>query len=232
MILGVIPARLNSKRLKKKNIINFFGKPLISYSISAAIKSKIFDKIIVSTESEKIVKIATKYGAECPFLRPKKLSSDRVWPSEVVKHAIEWSTKNYSKPKFICLIYPTAPLLQPIDLINSFNIIKKKKYKCVFSAVKNSYPIQRSFYLNKKKEIVMVNKKFFYKRSQDLQESFHDAGQFAWGSYDAWVKNKINFSKTSKFYLLPRLRVQDIDNYDDLETAKRLYIGMISGYKN
>lgn len=223
MILGVIPARLNSKRIKQKNIKNFFGKPLISYSISTAVKSKVFDKIIVSTESKKIAKIAKKYGAECPFMRPKKLAEDDIWPSEVVKHAIKWFEKNCSKPKFICLIYPTAPLLLPLDLVKSFNMINNKKYDCVFSAVKNTYPIQRSFYLNNKKEITMLNKKNFYKRSQDFKETFHDAGQFAWGSNDAWIKNKINFSKKSKFYLLPRLRVQDIDNYEDLEIAKKLY---------
>ena len=223
MIVAIIPARSGSKRIPQKNIINFFGKPLISYSIIAAKKTKIFDKIIVSTDSDKIGSIAQKYGAEYLFKRPKKLSGDQIPTSLVVKHAINYLKKENQEPNFICCIYPTAPLILPQDLINSYKIIKNKKYKCVFSAVKNSYPIQRAFYLNKKKQINMLNKKNFNKRSQDFPETFHDAGQFYWGTYNSWMNNQINFSKTSKIYLLPQLRAQDIDNFDDLEVVKQFY---------
>jgi pseudaminic acid cytidylyltransferase len=223
MIVAIIPARSGSKRIPQKNIINFFGKPLISYSIIAAKKTKIFDKIIVSTDSDKIGSIAKKYGAEYLFKRPKKLSGDQIPTSSVVKHAINYLKKENQEPNFICCIYPTAPLILPQDLINSYKIIKNNKYKCVFSAVKNSYPIQRAFYLNKKKQINMLNKKNFNKRSQDFPETFHDAGQFYWGTYNSWMNNQINFSKTSKIYLLPQLRAQDIDNFDDLEIVKQFY---------
>ena len=121
--------------------------------------------MIVSTESNEIAKIAKKYGAECPFIRPKKLSKDNIWPSEVVRHSINWFAKHYSKPKFICLIYPTAPLLLPIDLKKSFKIINSKSFKCVFSAVKNSHPIQRSF-SKENQEIEMIRKKIFLKKSR------------------------------------------------------------------
>ena len=123
MILCIIPARLNSKRIPQKNIKNFHGKPIISYVIKTAIRSKIFDKIIVSTESKKVGLISRKYGAEYLFKRPKKLSGDFVWPKDVIKQAIKWVEKHIEKPKLICCIYPTAPLLLPADLINSFQII-------------------------------------------------------------------------------------------------------------
>lgn len=223
MIIAVIPARLRSKRLLKKNIIDFYGKPLISYSIKVAKKAKIFDKIIVSSESDKIITIAKKYGACCPFKRPANLSKDKIWPSEVVKHAVGWIEQNIKKPIYICLIYSTAPLLLPKDLIESYKIIKNTRCKSVFSAVKNSYPVQRSFFLNKKKQITMLNKNNYYVRSQDLPTTYHDAGAFSWGTYKYWMNSEIAFNKNSKFYLLPQLRVQDIDNLEDLKVAKKLY---------
>lgn len=224
MILGIIPARLNSKRLKEKNITNFFGKPLISYAIEVAKKSKVFDKILISSESNKVLSIGKKYKTDYLLKRPKKLSSDHIFPSEVIKHAIKWFELNYEKPKFICCIYPTTPLLLKSDLTNSFKIIKKKKnLKCVFSATENDIPVQRTFFLNKKKNLVMFDKKSFYQRTQDLPKTYRDIGQFYWGTYDSWMNNQINFSKNSKFYLIPKSRAIDIDDHEDLFKAKMLY---------
>lgn len=223
MILAIIPARLNSKRIKEKNITNFFGKPLISYAIDLAKKSKIFDKILISSESNKVLSIGKKYKADYLLKRPIKLSSDHIFPSEVIKHAIKWFELNYEKPYYICCIYPTTPLLIKGDLINSFKIIKKKNFKCVFSAAENDIPVQRTFFLNKKRNIVMFDKKSFYKRTQDLPKTYRDIGQFYWGTYDSWMNNQINFSKSSKFYLIPKSRALDIDDYDDLYKAKMLY---------
>jgi pseudaminic acid cytidylyltransferase len=223
MILAIIPARLNSKRIPYKNIKSFYGKPIISYAIKTAKNSKIFDKIIVSTESDKIGSIAKKYGAEYLFKRPKNLSTDYVWPSQVVKHAIEWVEKNYKKPKFICCIYATTPLMISKDLIDSYKILKTKKFLNVFSAVKNSYPIQRSIYLDKNGNAKMLNEKNFYKRSQDFAETYHDAGQFYWGTYDSWINKSVVFGKNSSIYLLPSLRAQDIDNIEDWKIAEKLY---------
>jgi pseudaminic acid cytidylyltransferase len=223
MILGIIPARSNSKRILNKNIKFFYGKPIISYAIKSAINSKIFDKIVVSTDSEKIGLIAQKYGAEYLFKRPKRLSGDNIWPSQVVDHAINFIEKKFEKPLLICCIYPTTPLLLSSDIINSYKMIKNNKFHYVFSAVKNSYPIQRSFFLDANKNIRMFNKKFFYKRSQDLKESYHDAGQFYWGTYEAWKKKKIIFGLNSSIYLMPQLRSQDIDNIEDWRTVEKLY---------
>ncbi len=126
MNIAIIPARKNSKRIKNKNIKSFFGKPVISYAIKCAIKSKLFNKIIVSTDSQKILKIAKKFGADVPFLRPKKLSSDKAITIDVIKHSIKWLNKKNIKPNYICCIYPATPLLQHKDLKKSYSIIKKK----------------------------------------------------------------------------------------------------------
>ena len=126
MNIAIIPARIGSKRIKEKNIKIFKGKPLIYYSIIAAKKTKIFDKILVSTDSKKIKNIALKYGAEVPFLRPKRLSDDYTGTKEVINHSIKWCVKNKIEAKFICCIYPTAPFINYKNLIKSHRLIKKK----------------------------------------------------------------------------------------------------------
>ena len=139
MILAIIPARGGSKRIKNKNIKNFFKKPIISYPINEAIKSKIFDKIIVSTDSDKIRKISQKFGANVFFKRPKKLSGDKVSDKLVIKHAIEWVTKHIGKVRYVCVIYPTAALIKK-DLKKSFNTIKKNNGVLFF--------LQRNIHIN------------------------------------------------------------------------------------
>ncbi len=223
MIIAVIPARGGSKRIKKKNIKLFLGRPIISYSIKAAINSKIFDRVIVSTDCNKTMIVSKKYGAEILFQRPKSLSGDYVGTREVVSHAASWLNKNISKPKFICCLYPTAPLLNVSDLKKSYKIIKSNKWKYVFSASKFSYPIQRAFYLDKLKKVRMFNSKNFNRRSQDLKSAYHDAGQFYWGSYESWQSKTPIFGKESTFHLVPKLRVQDIDDLEDWKIAEKLY---------
>ena len=223
MIIAVIPARGGSKRIKKKNIKMFLGKPIISYSIKTAIRSNIFDKVIVSTDCKKTMRIAKKYGAEVLFKRPKFLSGDYVGTREVISHAAGWFNKNILKPKLICCLYPTAPLLKISDLKNSFKIINSNKWRYVFAASKFSYPIQRGFYLDKSKKIKMFDAKNYKKRSQDLKEVYHDAGQFYWGSYNSWQSKEPIFTKKSTCYLLPKFRVQDIDNLEDWKMTEKLY---------
>jgi|TARA_B100001964_G_C13819209_1_gene416549 N-acylneuraminate cytidylyltransferase len=126
MKIAIIPARSRSKRIKNKNIKNFHGKPIISYAIKCVKDSKLFDKILVSSDSKKIIKIAKKYGAEAPFVRPSYISRDSSLTIDVIKHAIKWLIKNGNKINFVCCVYPTSPLMVPQDLRNSFKIIKKK----------------------------------------------------------------------------------------------------------
>lgn len=222
MNIAIIPARSGSKRIKNKNIKLFCGKPIIYYSINEAKKSKIFQKIIVSTDSEKIKKISEKYGAEVPFLRPKYLSDDYTSTIDVIKHALK--ELSYIKNNFnICCLYPTAPLVKKEDLIKSIKKFLSKKYNFLFSGSKFTYPVQRGLYLNKDGYIEMINKKNYKKRSQDLKSVFHDAGQFYWGTKKTWITKKKIFDKNSSIFLLPRLRVQDIDNIDDWKIAERLY---------
>lgn len=149
MKIAVIPARKNSKRIKNKNIKSFFGKPIISYAIKCAIKSKLFDKIIVSTDSVKIAKISKKFGAIAPFLRPKKLSSDTAFTIDVIKHTLNWLYNKNIKPDYVCCIYPTTPLLKPQDLKKSYSIIKQNKFDFIVSSAKYSHPIERSFEIKK-----------------------------------------------------------------------------------
>ena len=223
MILAIIPARGGSKRIKNKNIKNFFKKPIISYPINEAIKSKIFDKIIVSTDSDKIRKISQKFGANVFFKRPKKLSGDKVSDKLVIKHAIEWVTKHIGKVRYVCVIYPTAALIKKKDLKKSFNTIKKKQWSFVFSAKKYTYPIQRSFLMNKNKSLKMMSKKYYNKRSQELKDYYHDAGQFYWGKTDAWLSNKLIFGKNSTIHLLDYFDSHDVDIPTDWRILEKLY---------
>ncbi|MAZ07754.1 MAG: pseudaminic acid cytidylyltransferase [Rickettsiales bacterium] len=220
MNIAIIPARFGSKRIKNKNIKFFFGFPIIYWSLKKAKQSKLFKKIIVSTDNEKIANIAIKYGAEVPFIRPKKFSNDKVGIDEVMIHAIR-SVKNLN-PKYVCCINATAPFISTKDLIAGFKKIKKNKFDYVFSAVKYDYPIQRSFQL-KKKKIKMIFPKFYKHNTQDLEENYHDAGQFYWGSSEAWLKKKRIFSKYSSTINIQNHLAQDIDTIEDWKKAQLKY---------
>ena len=190
MNIAIIPARGGSKRIKNKNIKIFCGKPMISYPIQEAKNTKLFDKIIVSTGAAKIKKISEKFGAEVLFIRPKNLSDDFTPTGEVISHAVNWLKHKKFNPKNICCIYPTAPLMKSYHLINSFKLFKKLKKDFVFAVSKFSYPVQRGFFVDKKGTIKMIDSKNYKKRSQDLKEVYHDAGQFYWGSCNGWIKKK------------------------------------------
>ena len=192
MNLAIIPARLGSKRLPQKNIKNFFGKPIISFSIDAAKKTKIFDKIIVSTESIKLKKIAEKYGAEVPFLRPKKIADDRTHFNYAIIQSIKEFKKKNIKIKNVCCIYPTSPLINYKDIIKGFNLLKKSS-RYVFSACEYISPPQRSFYL-KSGNLKFLMPNNYKKRSQDLSKIYHDAGQFYWGREQTWLNDKMIFN--------------------------------------
>jgi N-acylneuraminate cytidylyltransferase len=223
MNLCVIPARGGSKRIHRKNIKQFCGKPLIVWSIEKAIESGCFDKIIVSTDDIEIANIAKNYGAEVPFIRPKELSDDYTSTNEVISHAIKFQIKNSKRPSIVCCIYPTAPFVQTKDLKHGLEILKTNGVDYVFSVTTFAYPIQRSFRMTKDQKIEMFWPEFLYSRSQDLEEAWHDAGQFYWGITDSWLENKPIISKNAKPIHLPRYRVQDIDTYEDWERAEWMF---------
>ncbi|UHM89919.1 pseudaminic acid cytidylyltransferase [Rahnella victoriana] len=220
MKVAIIPARGGSKRIPRKNIKNFCGKPMIAYSIHAARESGLFDKIIVSTDDNEIAKIAIQFGADVPFTRPESISGDYAGTIPVIKHAVEWITENISKPDYICCIYATAPFINKDDILKGLAEISAGDCEYAFSITSYPYPIQRALMVSESRQIEMFNPELFNTRSQDLIEAWHDAGQFYWGTYDAWVAESPIFTARSRGIILPRHRVQDIDTQEDWVLAE------------
>lgn len=223
MNVAVIPARGGSKRILRKNIRDFMGKPIIAYSIKKALLSKLFDKVIVSTDDEEIISIAKQFGAECPFIRPSKLSNDYAGTMEVVAHTIQWLENEGFTLNSVCCIYPTAPLLDIKYLITSYEIFYTKNWDYVFSATEYVYPVERSFKILDNNGLTMLLPENINKRSQDLSPTYHDAGQFYWGAPEAWVENRPIFSERSTIIKLPDYRVADIDTEEDWKRAELMY---------
>jgi len=221
MNIAIIPARRKSIRIKNKNIKVFMGKPIIYWSIKAAFQTKLFDKVIVSTEDKKISKIAKNCGAEIPFYRPRHLADGKTEIIDVVKHSIKWFKKNNIKIENVCCIFATAPLLNYKNIIKAFNILKKNDCDFVFPATINSKYLTRSFYL-KKNKMKMINDNFYHFRSQDLPSTYHDAGQFYWGKTRTWMKKKRIFAANSKILKIPSNESVDINTLQDWKQAKLL----------
>ena len=220
--IAIIPARGGSKRIPRKNIKDFFGKPLIAYSIEIALKSKLFDKVIVSTDDEEIAKIAVEYGAVVPFLRPKELSDDFIGTGAVINHALEYLKSVGEIYDFVCTIYSTAPFLDEKYLIIGFEKLKNSSAKNAFSCTSMPFPIQRTFKITQNERCEMFWPEHFQTRSQDLEESFQDAGQFYWTNLNI-KSNEIIFGKDSIPIILPRFLVQDIDTLEDWQRAEIMY---------
>ena len=220
--IAIIPARGGSKRIPRKNIKDFYGKPLIAYSIQTALKSKLFDKIIVTTDDDEIAYIAKEYGAEVPFLRPKALSDDFTGTDDVVNHTLEWLKKEGETFDFVCTIYATAPLLQSKYLKEGYNALKNSTAINAFSATSMPFPIQRTFKINDKGRCEMFTPEHYMTRSQDLEEAYQDAGQFYWVKTDQ-TSHQVMFGKDSISIILPRHLVQDIDTLEDWYRAEIMY---------
>jgi len=222
MNIAVIPARGGSKRIPKKNIKEFLGKPIIAYSIELALKSKLFDRVIVSTDSEEIADVAREYSAEVPFVRPKKLSDDVTGTVAVTRHALKWCLDNEDNIKYVCCIYATAPFLELNYLNNGYEILNREKKSFAFSVTSYPYPIQRALTISKG-SVNMVLPENYMVRSQDLEECFHDAGQFYWGTTEAYLQELNMFTGISIPIVLPRYLVQDIDTLEDWNQAELMY---------
>jgi pseudaminic acid cytidylyltransferase len=220
--IAIIPARGGSKRIPRKNIKDFFGKPLIAYSIEVALKSKLFDKVIVSTDDEEIGKIAREYGANVPFIRPPELSDDFTGTGAVVNHALKYQKEQGEIYDFVCTIYATAPFLDEKYLIEGFEKLKNSNARNAFSCTSMPFPIQRTFKITDDERCEMFWPENFSKRSQDLEEAFQDAGQFYWTNLNI-KSNEIIFAKDSIPIILPRFLVQDIDTLEDWQKAEVMY---------
>lgn len=223
MTLAIIPARGGSKRIKNKNIKLFHGKPIIARSIEAAKNSGCFDEIIVSTDSEDIKNIALEFGAEVPFMRPAELADDFTGTIPVIAHAIEQMKNQGQVAKQVCCIYPTAPFVLGEDLEKGLKVLKETNADFVLPATNYAFPIQRAIKLSPTGTAEMLYPENFNTRSQDLQEAYHDAGQFYWGKTEAWLNEQTFYTPSTKVIILPRERVQDIDTIEDWGVAEMLF---------
>lgn len=220
--LAIIPARGGSKRIPRKNINLFLGKPIIAYSIEAALNSKLFDEVMVSTDDNEIAEVALKYGAKVPFFRSTKNSDDYSTTMDVIKEVLsEYNIKLNTYFENCCCIYPTAPLIKIEHLINGYNKLITNDYSSVFSAVEFSYPIWRGLSINEDSTVKMIWPQNLNVRSQDLQKVYHDAGQWYW-----FKTKKITdsfFTGKSAIIKLDETEVQDIDNLTDWKIAELKY---------
>ncbi len=226
MRLAIIPARGGSKRIPRKNIRAFCGKPMIAWSIEAALASGCFDKVIVSTDDEEIATVARQYGAEIPFMRPAELSDDHTGTLPVVRHAIEWFTARGTVVEQACCLYATAPFVCVEDIQRGLDILEQTGSDYAFSVTSYAFPIQRAIRITEAERVEMLHPEHFNTRSQDLEEAYHDAGQFYWGLASAWLEGKVIFSQASAPVILPRHRVQDIDTSEDWLRAEWMFKAM------
>jgi N-acylneuraminate cytidylyltransferase len=226
MNLCVIPARGGSKRIPRKNIRVFAGKPMIAYAIQAAQKSGLFGRIVVSTDDEEVAKISREIGAEVPFLRPNELSDDHTPTVPVVAHAIRALETNGGNMTYVCCIYPCVPFIEETDLKKTLSLLEQGNSEYSFPVAEYPSPIQRALKLGLGNQVSPFYPEFELSRTQDLERAYHDAGQFYWGSKKAWLNNRLIHS-SSVGLKIPRFRAVDIDTLDDWEKAEAL-IGMRS----
>ncbi|AUL48320.1 pseudaminic acid cytidylyltransferase [Bordetella trematum] len=229
MRLAVIPARGGSKRIPRKNVREFCGRPMLAWSVQAALESGCFDEVIVSTDDPEIAEVAKRCGASLPFMRPAELSDDHTGTIPVIRHATQWFLDRGRTPQQVCCLYATAPFVQAEDLRRGQAILQESDSDYAFSVTSYGFPIQRALRLHENGRVEMFQPDNFQRRSQDLEEAFHDAGQFYWGKASAWLDGRVIFSPASAAVLLPRHRVQDIDTPEDWERAEWLFKAMRNG---
>ena len=221
--LAIIPARGGSKRIPRKNIKYFLGKPIIAYAIENAINSQLYDEIMVSTDDEVIAEIAISYGAKVPFKRSEKNSSDSATTIDVIKEVIFYYEKLGRQFEYASCIYPCTPLLSKEKLKESFYLLKKNNLDCVFPVIKYGFPIQRAVRLNDKGLIEMFQPEYLITRSQDLENSFHDAGQFYSFNVNNLVSKQNLITELTGHIEVSEMEAQDIDNLVDWQLAELKY---------
>lgn len=221
--VAIIPARGGSKRIPGKNIKPFAGQPIIAYSLQAAKATGLFDNIIVSTDSEEIAQVAREFGAEVPFMRPRDLADDHTGTDKVIIHALHWLMDHGHSVRFVCCIYPTAPLLRAEFIRKGYNLLVENEGTSAFSVTTFPYPIFRALKINEAGMLGMIWPEHLKTRSQDLLEAYHDAGQFYWAKVKQYLLEQSFFSNKAIPVILPRYLVQDIDSVEDWETAELLF---------
>jgi N-acylneuraminate cytidylyltransferase len=219
----MIPARGGSKRIPRKNIREFAGKPMIAWSIEAALASECFGRVIVSTDDHEIATVAREWGAEVPFVRPADLADDHTGTIPVIAQAIDWLREHDQAPDAVCCLYATAPFVQPEDIRRGLAVFEAQAVDYAFSVTSYAFPIQRAIRVTGEGRVAMLHPEHFTTRSQDLEETFHDAGQFYWGRASAWCEGRPIFSAQAAPVMLSRHRVQDIDTPEDLQRAEMMF---------
>lgn len=219
----MIPARGGSKRIPRKNIKDFNGKPMIAYSIEAALMSECFDEIIVSTDDEEIAALSKEYGATVPFMRPDALANDHAGTLPVIKQAIEWFDQYRAAPVEVCCLYATAPFVLASSIQKAYQQLQETTADYCFTVTSFPFPIQRAIKVRLDNRVEMFQPENFNTRSQDLEEAYHDAGQFYWGKACAFKQMEPLFSEKASPFILPRHLVQDIDTEEDWYRAQLMH---------
>ncbi len=220
--IAIIPARGGSKRIPRKNIKSFLGKPIIAYSIEAALKSKLFDEVMVSTDDSEIAETAKQYGANVPFMRSPETANDYATTADVIFEVLDSYIKQNQTFDVVTCIYPTAPFITPEKLKEGYQKIHEDGFDSVFTTVAFSYPVQRGLQI-KNNKIEMVYPEYKNARSQDLPTIYHDAGQFYAATIDAFYKAKSFWGNNTGALILSELEVQDLDTETDWKLAEMKY---------
>jgi len=223
MKVAIIPARGGSKRIPGKNIKPFAGRPILAYSIEAALATGLFQRVLVSTDSEEIARVARAHGAETPFVRPANLADDFTTTADVLLHALGWLAETGSPVDHACCLYATAPFVQPRFIREGADLLLASGAASVFTVTSFPAPIFRALKQEADGRLAMVWPEYELTRSNDLPETFHDAGQFYWLEARRFMQEKRIFSPDSRPIILPRYLVQDIDTPEDWQTAEAMY---------
>jgi len=223
MNIAIIPARGGSKRIPGKNIKPFNGKPIIAYSIEAALKSGCFDRVIVSTDDEDIALVAKEYGAEVPFMRPADIADDYATTLMVIEHALKALLARGETCDYCCCIYATAPFVTALQLREGLQQMKQRQADYLFPVCEFPSAIQRAISLDDAFNVTMFMPENLNTRTQDLTQAYYDTGQFYWGKVSAFLESKPIYSDKASGLILPKGSVVDIDTHEDWSLAEALF---------
>ena len=223
MNIALIPARGGSKRIPRKNVRHFIDRPIIAYSIQAALSSGLFEHVVVSTDDEEIAGEARRWGAETPFMRPTRLADDYTGTMDVIQHGLDECERLWGELNYVCCLYATAPFITDGVLCQAFQRLQQTQADYVFSVTTFPFPVQRALLINESQRVECLYPEHRFTRSQDLPTAYHDAGQFYFGKAEAFRQGKPLFSSASSPLILPREQVQDIDTPEDWRRAELLF---------
>jgi pseudaminic acid cytidylyltransferase len=221
--VAILPARGGSKRIPRKNVRTFRGKPMLAWSAEAALRSGCFERVIVSTDDDEIAEVAVRHRMEVPFRRPPELANDEAGTVPVIAHAVRWLQSQGAAPRFVCCIYATAPFIQTEDIRRGLRRLEETGADYVFTCTTYPYPVQRALRVDDAGRVAMLYPEHVHSRSQDLVEAIHDAGQFYWGRAEAFLEGRPILDPGSAPLMVPRYRAQDIDTPEDWTRAELMH---------